>query len=125
MFGGEPTIYPGFGEVVGFLDADPGCVRCDVSTNGSVDSRVDALCRVAHPAKFVVSVSVHPLARRFDWERLKDRIARLHRAGLGVYPLGVSTAATADRLAALSADLELTAGLRINTFHNLRPEKYQ
>lgn len=124
IFGGEPTIYPRFEDVVSHLDQDPWCSRVIISTNASLDDKIDLLCDCTqNKTKIEVNVSVHPLDAKFDWSKTKSRIRKMYDCGFGLYTIGVITDLTKDTLLTMSEELKKEMGFGINLFHNLRPEK--
>lgn len=124
IFGGEPTTYPEFDKIISYLDQDTRCNRMILSTNASLDDKIEMICdMVKRKDQMEINVSIHPLDAKFDWVKTKSRIKRLYDEGFGIYTIGVITALTHDSLLTMSKELKNELGFGINLFHNLRPEK--
>jgi hypothetical protein len=124
MFGGEPTVYPGFDQVVNFVNDDPKCVISNISTNAHVWERLELFLedRMSKD-KFTFNISVHPADPKFDWGSTKRNVLRLYDAGYYIFMIGVDTHLTRAALERYSAELADEIGIGIAIFENLRPEK--
>ena len=82
LLGGEPTIYPGFMDLVRFwMDKK---WKISIITNMSMsNARFEELLGLTQKFHHHVGfyVSLHPSSDAFDYAKVLDRMTRLHRAG--------------------------------------------
>lgn len=116
MFGGEPTIYPGFDRLVEWLDADPNCVTCNISTNAHLGEKIRP---VLGRRKFTFYVGVHPQDPLFDWANIKSTITLIYEANHPIILIGVATEQSQGVLYRYSKELEQELGIGITLYDDI------